>query len=58
MNDKEVKKLTRWQLRVNEELENKIRLLALKEHRSINQTLIYIAEIYFEIVEREEKEKD
>ena len=42
------RKKTRWQVRVEKELEKKIRELAEKEHRSINKTIIYICEKYFE----------
>lgn len=40
-------KFTRWQLRVNKELEILIRKHAESEHRSINQTLILILEKYY-----------
>lgn len=53
-----VEKKTRWQLRVNHGLENRIRDLAEKEHRSINQTVTYIIEKYFEIADREEKDRE
>lgn len=43
-------KLTRWQLRVDQDLEKKIRALADKEHRSINKTVVHILTTYFELI--------
>lgn len=45
------KTVTRWQLRVNADIEKRIRTLAEKEHRSINQTVIHIITKYLEIVD-------
>lgn len=42
---------TRWQLRVGEDLEHRIRALSEKEHQSINQTVVHIITKYFEIVD-------
>lgn len=47
---------TRWQLRVNRDLKKKVRDYAEKEHRSINQTVIHIIEVYFKILEIHDKE--
>lgn len=47
----ENKNLTRWQLRVDKVLENKIRALAEKEHRSINKTVVHILTSYFELLD-------
>lgn len=41
------KELTRWQVRMDKTLENKIRELSQIEHRSINQTIIMIIDKYF-----------
>lgn len=45
------KPVTRWQLRVNADIEKRIRALAESEHRSINQTVIHIITKYLEIVD-------
>lgn len=49
-------KKTRWQLRVNTSLEKRIRNLAEKEHRSINQTIIHIITKYFDQIDSEKKD--
>lgn len=41
-------KTTRWQLRVEKDLEKKIRDLSNKEKRSINKMIIFILEKYFQ----------
>lgn len=47
MDKKQVIKLTRWQVRVDQELEKKIREKAEKEQRSINKTITFILREYF-----------
>lgn len=43
---------TRWQLRVDQDMENEIRLLAKNSRRSINQTCIYLIEIAIQCLEK------
>lgn len=51
--DKPKHKLTRWQVRVDEKLEAKIRKLSIDGRRSINQTIILIIEKYLSDQEEE-----
>ena len=41
------KKLTRWQVRLNKELETLVREKSERDHRSINKTITVILEDYF-----------
>lgn len=55
--EKKATQKTRWQLRVDADLERKIREMSEKEHRSINQTVIYIIEEYFKCPKCNKRER-